>query len=258
MKSSKIEKYLIRLHIYRLFFKLTNFKNFLAVFFNSKQETKVRLKNGTDLIIRNGVIDDLSVAGYVFVDEYHIPPFEISKNPVIVDLGSNIGCTIIDYSLKYPGARIIGFEMDMSNFSLCQRNIAPFKNAIVYNKAIWFENGHVRYDASTNNDAFSAITLGENNVTKDYKEIESITIATLLEQNSLQKVNFMKIDIEGAELEIFEKGDLDWLNSVDSLHIEIHNEKRIKSISNALEKFNFEIIPDSKHWSALFAKKRNL
>jgi FkbM family methyltransferase len=256
--ASSFQKLRVKIHIYRIFAKLVSFKTLLKVLFTKKAKVKVPLNNGVDFTLRTGVLDDISVAGYVFVNEYHIPPFKLPKNATIVDLGSNIGCTIMDYSLKYPDARVLGVEMDRNNFHICKENVAQFKNVTVSNNAVWFENGVVRYNTSTNNDAYSAVGLHDQEGGNEFVEVESIRVSSLLEKNNIEKVDFMKIDIEGAEHEIFNKDDMSWLNSVNSLHIEIHHNDWIKPITETLEKFDFTIIPDEKHWSALFAKKKSV
>ena len=252
--ASFLRKRWIEFYHYAIFSRLVSSRTLLKVLFTREPIISIRLKNGADLILRKGV-DDISVAGYVFVNAYHIPPFEIPKHAVIVDLGSNIGCTIIDYSLRYPDARVWGVEMDRNNFHICKENIAPFKNATVSNNAIWFENGIVRYNTNTNNDAYSAVGVHDAQAGNGFIEVESIRIASFLARNNICKVDFMKIDIEGAEHEIFDNDDMSWLNSVSALHIEIHHNDWVRPITETLEKSGFVIIPDKKHWRALFAKK---
>lgn len=60
---------------------------------------------------------------YVFHDQYHLAPGRLPDRPVILDLGSNIGCTIVHYKYLYGGSRIIGVEMDEGNYELAKRNV---------------------------------------------------------------------------------------------------------------------------------------
>ena len=240
---------------YKTIFNLLKFEDYLRLLFTKNKFSSVQLKNGIHLKFRNKTIDDLLVAEYVFIDKFHIPPFEIAKNPIILDLGSNIGCTILDYNRTYPNAKIVGYEMDKGNFALCQENISNIKTAKVYNKAIWFKSRKVAYEASTNNDSFTAKDISESDKNRNNQIIETITIQEILHQHQIETVDFMKIDIEGAEIEIFEKGSIEWLKKVNALHIEIHDKSKIKNFIDILKSYNFEVVKDSKHWSALFARK---
>jgi len=258
MSFKKPFKLLKGIYSYRDFLSIIRFVDIIKILTSTKGSyTKVKLKNTAEVVFRNRNINDLIVAGYVFLKKFHIPPFSLPDNPIIVDLGSNIGFTIIDYKLTYPNAQILGVEMDRDNYQLCIKNTSAYPNVTVLNKAIWFENGTIQYNSNVNNDSYSATSLSSDKSTNDQLiGIESITIPDLLAMNNIKKVDFMKIDIEGAEVEIFKKGNLDWLNLVDSMHMEIHDRLEVTPVTNILKKYNYEVIPDKKHWSAVFAKKK--
>lgn len=257
MTAKRLLKLIRSIYSYRKFYTVIGIADIIKILTSKKGSyTKVRLKNNAEVTFRNRDINGLKVAGYVFLKKFHIPPFSIPDNPVIVDLGSNVGFTIIDYKLTYPGAKILGVEMDQLNYELCLKNTASYQDVVVLNKAIWYENGEIQYNSTANYDAYSASSLAEDKRSdNELKKIESITISTLLAKNNIKRVDFMKIDIEGAEIEIFKNGDLDWLNVVDAFHLEIHNPTQVTPIIDILKNRNFEVIY-IKHWSgALFAKK---
>lgn len=57
-------------------------------------------------------------------------------------------------------------------------------------------------------------------------EVRAITVEDILERYALQRIDLLKIDIEGAELELFSAGDLTWLDRVDCIAIELHDHFR--------------------------------
>lgn len=250
-------KLLRSIYSYRKFYTVIRLVDIVKIITSKKGSyTKVKLKNNAEVLFRNGNVNALKVAGYVFLKKFHIPPFPLPDNPIIVDLGSNIGFTVIDYKLTYSNAKILGVEMDPVNYQLCIQNTSAYQDVTVLNKGIWYENGEIQYNPSVNYDSYSATSVTENKGTNvQVNKIESITISALLATNNIKKVDFMKIDIEGAEIEIFKRGELDWLKLVDSLHLEIHDPKEVTPIIAILKNNNFEVTY-IKHWSgALFAKK---
>ncbi|HUC79796.1 MAG TPA: FkbM family methyltransferase [Flavisolibacter sp.] len=244
-------------HLLRVLSKIAKPTELLSEFLKKGQTITVPLKAGGELTLRNNNLDDVLVAEYVFIKQFHIPPFSLPANATILDLGSNIGCTVIDYANKYPGAKIIGVELDQGNYSLCKKNAAQFKNAHILNKAVWYEKNVVKYDPTQNKDAFSAVDKSSKDASSTFIEVEAITIREIMEQNGLDKVDFIKMDIEGAEFDIFQAGDTSWLDSVNAIHIEIHKKEWFHSIINTLNTKNFVVTPDENHWSAIFARKND-
>ena len=68
---------------------------------------------------------DVNVFDDTFFGRYHLPPRELGPIRTILDLGSNIGLTVMHYAVLFPEARILGIEMDHDNYEICQRNMLP-------------------------------------------------------------------------------------------------------------------------------------
>ena len=105
---------------------------------------ELRLRDGYPICCRIGTTD-ADVFYDTFVSQYHLPPHGFRPR-TILDLGSNIGTTIVHYAKLYPEARILGIELDEDNFCLCQRNIAALGHrCAVLRGAAWFEEAEVAY-----------------------------------------------------------------------------------------------------------------
>ncbi len=61
---------------------------------------------------------DWSTLQDVLIEGWHRPQDELPMAPVILDLGSNAGYSMVDYSIQHPEALIIGIELDQENFSI--------------------------------------------------------------------------------------------------------------------------------------------
>ncbi len=151
--------------------------------------------------------------------------FDSKRNPkIIVDAGANIGLASIYFSNKYPDAKIIAIEPEESNLEILKRNIAPYENIILVCKALWNENTIINLvDPSLGKWGF--ITQAKDSVEERYgpivHEVQGVTVDTIMKEQGIEHIDILKIDIEGAEREIF-KDPSSWILKVDSLIIELH------------------------------------
>ena len=202
---------------------------------------------------RNGV--DRQVIYYVFFQKFHFTPsvYLNKRRPVILDIGSNIGCTIIDFKIKYPDSIVYGYEMDVDNYDLAVVNCLPFADVHLFNKAVWIKKGKISYNKNDQTDAYSIHSPG--NVKNN--EVDCISIMDIIKGNNIETVDILKMDIEGAEVSIFNETDLSWLDKVLSLNIEFHNvsEIELERYIQLLKGRGFNASKSQKHWSAIEAIK---
>lgn len=213
------------------------------------------LKRSFLIRVKNRV--DRNVLEYVFFRKYHLPPeeFNMPNNAVIVDLGSNIGCTLIDYHLRYPTATIFGYEMHPENYSIARQNCQQYETVSLFNYAVWTQKGSVAFDTANLTDAFAInnqLERGENVL-----HIPSLAIADIFEDNHISVVDYLKMDIEGAEIEIF-NSNTDWLKKVHAMNIEFHNinTTQLEHYINLIAKYGFEVYKSKQHWLSIIAYRK--
>lgn len=190
-----------------------------------------------------------------FFEQYHLPPQNLPYNPTILDLGSNIGFTILHFAYLYKKAQIIGVEMDINNFQLAQKNLAGLTNCILINKAISSSKGVVSYSINNAVDGYHIAVESEIPVSKIIK-VESTTIVDIIYQYKLKNIHYLKMDIEGEEVNVFDENvcNLDWLEIVKMLNIEVHTtQSDLEKIMTTLRKHGFTAWKDSHHWSSVMA-----
>jgi FkbM family methyltransferase len=213
-----------------------------------------------NIYVRTNNSVDLEVVRYVFEDLYHRPFRDLeSDNSVILDLGTNIGCSILDMKDIFPSAKIIGCEMDTDNFNLALKNCKKINDVTILNNAVWFEDGIVQYykgaNTFSNSDAFSIIKREQPSSVNEVRTIsvKSISIDSIIQSYNLEKIDYVKMDIEGAELEVILINN-QWLNIVWQIKIEYHNgEDDAKKIKEVLLKKGFNVFKDTSHPSTLNA-----
>jgi FkbM family methyltransferase len=164
---------------------------------------------------------DLSTYKQVFEDfSYN---FTLNQEPqIIVDAGANIGLASIYFANKYLNAKIISIEPEKSNFEMLKKNTANYKNIIPLNAALWNKNEEICIiDINRGNDSFQ---VGERQVSNSQK-INGFTIDKIMSMFDLQRIDLLKIDIEGAEKEVFGNPTA-WIGNINTMAIELHERLR--------------------------------
>lgn len=155
------------------------------------------------------------------VQGWHLPDYPIRLDAVILDLGCNVGLTLIDFATRYPGARVVGVEMDEDNYRLALANTRHLARVEVIHGAIATHDGTVSYDASKDTDSFS-ITHSPSSGAKQ-RSVPAFTLPTLRARLRLEQIDFIKVDIEGAERQVLAEQLLPGsLDGVDQIAVEIH------------------------------------
>ena len=137
----------------------------------------------------------------------------------IVDAGAHVGMASISFALKYPGARVIAIEPEPSNFAALVRNTAPYKMITPIQAALWSQDGEVALGPSNAHPkgAFQIVRNGS-------QKVRAITVETAMREAGIDSIDLLKVDIEGAEVEVFET--CPWIANVQVIAIELHDRIR--------------------------------
>ena len=139
-----------------------------------------------------------------------------NNKPLIIDCGSNIGCSSEYFRRVFEGSHIVQIESNTKSIEFSKKNIFD-QNVDYINKAISSDNKSYYIDDSSVDNRSSKISEEG-----DYK-VESITVDQILKKYDKKTYPFIiKIDIEGFEANLFEK-NYDWVNKFDIIIIELHD-----------------------------------
>lgn len=76
------------------------------------------------------------------------------------------------------------------------------------------------------------------------------TLSNIIKEESIATVHLVKIDVEGAELDVLRGIDADDFKKIKQLVIEVHNiDSRVQTITKLLQQHNFTVITDREDWS---------
>jgi FkbM family methyltransferase len=159
---------------------------------------------------------------------------------LILDVGANVGFASVWFANRYPNAKIVAVEPDPSNVAVLRQNVAPYPNVRVVEGAVWWENTTLALDDQGDKSGIQVRT-GDG----------GIRAMTIPELAGPATIDILKLDVEGAEKELFEH-DPAWLANVGVLMIELHDRFKpgcSKALYSALTHHNFrELRHQTANW----------
>lgn len=172
----------------------------------------------------------------IFADEIY--KFTTDRDdPYIIDCGANMGLSILYFKKLHPKSKIIGFEPDENTFDVLQKNILEYSDSVkIHKEAVWTENTELTFFSEGSLAGSTVVDFSNKN---DTKKVKAIDFKKYLDQ----KIDFLKIDIEGAENQlIFDIKD--HLVNVNKLFLEYHGiigeTQNLGNILNLLTDKGFE------------------
>jgi FkbM family methyltransferase len=147
---------------------------------------------------------------------------ELPFSPLtIVDAGANAGIAALYYANKYPAATIVAVEPEPSNFQALVRNCQEYPNIVPVQAALWDVDGEVHLGQTSEVPASQYNKWAFQVADKGFA-VRAITMSTLMAETGIETIDLLKMDIEGAEKEVFESAE--WMNRVSAVAIELHDQ----------------------------------
>lgn len=164
--------------------------------------------------------------------EHH---FKIRNGDIVLDAGACIGGFTVHAARR--AKLVIAIEPIPSNIVWLRMNTAHLKNVWIIEKAVWSHKGYLKIHLSNNMGSHSIFGSGEKII-----RVEADTLDSIIEQLHINRVDFLKMDIEGAELEAL-KGANRTLKITKKAAIAVHpaiNPSLPSKVRNFLESKGFK------------------
>lgn len=169
---------------------------------------------GPDLVIADSAS---FVSMYKELFEKEIYRFKSkTEQPCIIDCGANIGLSVLYFKRLYPKAKIVAFEADPEIYSICQENLLRMnlQGVEMIPKAVWHEESVLNFYS----EGADGGRLAQATDRGRFVEVTTVRLGKWLEQ----KVDFLKLDIEGAEFEVLNDVK-NQLANVERIFVEYHS-----------------------------------
>jgi FkbM family methyltransferase len=163
--------------------------------------------SGRDVFYRSGTADPFVLYQVLLRSgkkaEYYVPP--ALKPKIVLDIGSNIGASIIYFHCQFPNAKIFGFEPHPDTFGILQKNVAHLPGVTIFNYGLGAIHQRIAVRADQVN--FGAFNTDGRFKDRGYPastvECEVRRLDEVLREIGLAQVDLIKIDCEGAEADVF-------------------------------------------------------
>ena len=214
-----------------------------AVFAAKGRKVEIRVPGvATSFVLRARTSDVLVAVQILLLEELDVPALRTPQ--LIIDAGANIGLSAITLASRWPDATIVCLEIDPANLELLRRNTSAWPRIQVVPKGLWRRAARLKVeDASAASWAFRVVEDPAG-------PIPGIGVAELLEELGRDRIDLMKVDIEGAEHEVFDTDDGAWLGKVDALLVELHEDLRPGSsagVRRRLSEAGFSLRPSGEY-----------
>lgn len=131
-------------------------------------------------------------------------------NPVIFDVGANVGQTSLQYISKFPAARVYAFEPNPVAFNEMRQSVSGHPQVTVYNLALGRAEGSAPLNLMENSVGSSLLDIDPGAPSYDWTikkgtvEVPTQTVDSVCDEYQINEINLLKIDTQGSELAVVE------------------------------------------------------
>ena len=201
--------------------------------------------SGRDVFYRSGTADPFVLYQILLKSgakaEYYVPP--ALKPKVILDIGSNIGASILYFHKHFPDAKIFGFEPHPDTFRILEKNVAGLNGVRVFNYGL----GAISQRMAVNADDVNFGAFNTRGVFKDRGfpgapvECEVRRLDGVLRELEIGQVDLIKIDCEGAEADVFSALPDEILNRCQWIVGEFHDHTGFEVLARLAPHFHLDL-----------------
>jgi FkbM family methyltransferase len=156
------------------------------------------------------------------------------ENPFIVDCGSNIGMSVLYFKLMYPGSHILAFEPDTEAFLCLETNVRQNElgSVITHKKALSRGEGQVDFYYDQDLRGCLSMSTVPARMPRQKRAVDAVRLSRFIDKD----VDFLKIDVEGAEREVIE---------------DLSSEGKLRYIKQMAIEFHHHIVADADDLSRI-------
>jgi FkbM family methyltransferase len=185
---------------------------------------------------------EISHRANLLTNTYSLSLIKFKNNDVIIDCGANFGDIYFWILLNKRSIQYMSFEPSPEEFKGIELNCKNQKNN---NVALSIVDGFLDFYIKSNTQDFSLIIPSESYYKKI--KVKTTTLDNYISVNKINKIKFLKLEVEGAEPEILEGSKkiiyrIKYIGVDGSPERGVKKETTIEFASNFLLKNSFEIV----------------
>jgi FkbM family methyltransferase len=185
---------------------------------------------------------DFGVMSHFYNEGYRIIDGDGPKITRIVDGGANIGVETRRFAYFHPEAAIVAVEPAQSNYDVLERNVREHPSIVPIRAALWPRSAQLAIIPGDTPEGFSVTET----MRPDWPICDTITVPDILERMGWSEIDIFKLDIEGAEFELFGSGSQDWIGRVNCFIFECPDASRSTTTARI-----FAALPSERYRTAI-------
>lgn len=216
------------------------------------------LRNGIKYSVRSGTVERWMINENWVHKIYTPEDFKIKRNDIVLDIGAQIGVFSVFASQLAKNGKVFSFEPVPENFELLKKNIRLnlISNITPINKAVSNKNGQENIFLSEDTACHSFFT----NFSKVHRKIpvETISLNSFIKENKISRIDFLKMDCEGAEYKILFNSPKNVLKKIKKIGMEYHNiddKNNVSILKEFLEENGFKVTIENGNQGILYATR---
>lgn len=155
---------------------------------------------------------------------------------VVVDVGAGIGTFTAKASHQVgPTGFVYAFEPEPENLTLLKRNTEKLKNTRIFQRALWSSSGVKTLYVHSKN--WGGHSFYPHKYAGDEIEVHTVTLDEVVKG----RVDFLKIDIEGAELEVLKGSERILREYKPFIAVELHTERLFQQVPEYLLSLGYNL-----------------
>jgi FkbM family methyltransferase len=134
----------------------------------------------------------------------------------VIDAGANIGLSAVYFATRFPDAKVVAIEPQSENFRLLERNSRHYPQVLPLHAALWSDD--TTLGLSNPDDRVDSYQYSPDAAVE---MVPAFNMTSVLSRFEMPRVDVLKIDVEGAETEVFAQKP-EWVRRVGMFIIELH------------------------------------
>lgn len=238
--------------------KITNRLHYLNN--QGQKEFIYKISNKTRFKIRVNSADKFSIWETWRIKSYTGRDFNIQPHDIVIDLGAHIGAFAVYAAQKAAQGKVYAYEPEPENFKLLKENksLNDLANLQVFSIAVMGKSGKVKLFVEHDITSINTVLENDNPMYKQAITVPATTLKEIIKDNKIVEIDFLKIDVEGAEYDILLNTPHSVFNKIRKISLEYHDHfnhgHNVKELERYLQQQGFKTKVDNTLFMTRFLK----
>ena len=170
---------------------------------------------------------------------------------VMFDVGANTGQSAQAYAVSFANAQVHSFEPIQESFRMLEKAVSSFHHVHCHHLALGKEDGFawmISNGSSTMNRQINAEEAVDSRQSDSTERVEMTSLDSFCARNSITHVSYLKIDTEGADLEVLKgaglmlaRGAVDFVEVEAGMNPANRQHVALEDLKSFLESYGFRL-----------------